>query len=361
MNRCTIPFFGPFNFQIDQHSVSPCCNVNGSKLDAVNGIFTDDVTSIRNSILANERHDLCSKCWSITDNGGQSMRTRYSKHDSIDWGSVTLDQLPNKVQLAFSNKCQMQCIYCNPISSVMWEKELGTIHQGSKDITPVLDLLKKMSLTDIVITGGEPMLNDDCINFLLDLDFDPTRKIILVTNLSYGKQTFDKLLNIINKHPNIRISCSIDDIGDNVSRKYLNWELWDTNFKDLVNKLQSRKKFSDAFIDARVTLNAFNYKKIGDIFRYVLDFRKQGLQRVTVVMGSVGGDELASLNSIKVDKNYKVDIGASDFNLLNRYEKSLIDSVNNMIQNSQFNKEQADRATVFFTKHIKDLTNTSVV
>jgi organic radical activating enzyme len=234
----------------------------------------------------------------------------------------------------------------------MWEKELGIIHQGSKDVTPILDILKKMVLSDIVITGGEPMLDDDCINFLLDLDFNPARKINLVTNLSYGKHTFNKLLNIISKHPYIRITCSIDDIGDNISRKYLNWDLWDRNFKELVNNLQSRKQYLDAFVNAKITLNVFNYKKIGDIFRYVLSYRKQKLQRVTVAMGSVGSHELSSLNSIQIDKNYKVDISASDFNLLNRYEKSLIDSVNNMIQNSQFNKEQANKAVIFFTKHI---------
>jgi MoaA/NifB/PqqE/SkfB family radical SAM enzyme len=239
-NRCTVPFFGPFKFVIDRQMVSPCCNVRSSIIDNC-GILTEEVISLRQSILENKRHNLCDKCWSITDAGGPSMRNRFSTHNSVNWNNIHLDHMPNKVDLTFSNKCQMQCIYCGPHSSTLWENALGSIQEDMKNTQPILNILKGLSLKEIVVTGGEPMLDVNCVNFLLDLDFDSDRKIFFVTNLSYGKQTFDKLIDIINKHPNIVVTCSIDSVGDNISRKYLNWRLWDKNFKELVNSLQLRK------------------------------------------------------------------------------------------------------------------------
>lgn len=352
-NRCTVPFFGPFQFFVDRQTVTPCCNIRSSRIDDINGIITTDIVSLRKSMLANERHELCSKCWSISDSGGPSMRSRFSEHNTVDWTNLSVDQNPHKVELTFSNKCQMQCIYCGPQSSVLWENDLKTEHKGSKDITPILNILKNLTLKEIVVTGGEPMLDKNCIDFLLDLDFDPTRKIFFVTNLSYGNKTFDKLLDIIKRHPNIILTCSIDDIGENISRKYLNWDLWDRNFRRLVDNLQIRKEsYPAASVNTKITLSMFNYKKIGDIFRYVLSFRKQNLKGVTVALGSVGATELSSLNSIQVDKNYRVDLSTEDVELLNDYEKSLIKSINSMIENSKFNELQAKEAVVFFKKHL---------
>ena len=354
-NRCTVPFFGPFQFFVDRQTVTPCCNIRSSEIDSINGIITADIVSLRKAMLANERHDLCTKCWSITDSGGPSMRTRFSMHDKmhIDWNNMSIDCLPHKVELTFSNKCQMQCIYCGPQSSVLWENTLETKHQGSKDITPIIDILNNLTLSEIVVTGGEPMLDKNCIDFLLNLNFDPTRKIFFVTNLSYGNKTFDKLLDIIKRHPNITLTCSIDDIGNNISRKYLNWELWNRNFRKLVDNLQIRKEsYPTASVYAKITLSMFNYNKIGDIFRYVLSFRKQDLKGVTVALGSVGATELASLNSAQVDRNYRVDLNTQDIEILNEYEKSLIKSINSMIENSEFNESQAKESVIFFKRHL---------
>ena len=352
-NKCTVPFLGPFKFIIDKQSVSPCCNVRSSPIDPNNGILTEDVITLRKSILINERHEFCDKCWSITDKGGPSMRSRFSKHNKIDWSTISLDYMPYIVDLTFSNKCQMKCIYCGPHSSSLWESALDVTPQETKDSSLAIDILKKLTLSEIVVTGGEPMLDKNCIDFLLNLDFDPNRKIFFVTNLSYGNKIFDRLLDIINRHPNIILTCSIDDIGDNISRKYLNWELWDRNFRRLVDNLQTRKKlYPIAGVNAKITLSMFNYNKIGDIFRYVLSFRKQNLKGVTVALGSVGATELSSLNSIQVDKNYRVDLSTEDVELLNDYEKSLIKSINSMIENSKFNELQAKEAVVFFKKHL---------
>ena len=129
--------------------------------------------------------------------------------------------------------------------------------------------------------------------------------------------------------------------------------MWNRNFRKLVDNLQIRKEsYPTASVYAKITLSMFNYNKIGDIFRYVLSFRKQDLKGVTVALGSVGATELASLNSAQVDRNYRVDLNTQDIEILNEYEKSLIKSINSMIENSEFNESQAKESVIFFKRHL---------
>lgn len=332
-NRCSLPFTGHFQLNVDRNMVSPCCKVRASAVIDGN-LVTADAIEIRKYIVENKQHPLCSECWKVEENGGPSFRTRYSSHNKINWKTVDVYSQPKKIIFIFSNKCQMMCIYCGPDASSMWE-----MHKGIIPIRQVHDKLNidLDGLDGISISGGEPLLEDKCIDFLMNLEFRKNRDISLVTNLSYGPATLRKLLQIIERHPNISIGCSIDAIGENVSRKYLNWELWNSNFHNLVQQLQERlPSYPKASVYTKSTLGILNYKDIQGVVEYILGFRKSGNTGITFDINPLTSDSVTSLGSASIDNSRQIILDSNMAALLTGKEANLIYLTNKMIQDSVY-------------------------
>jgi len=332
-NRCSLPFTGHFQLNIDRNIISPCCKVRAAPVIDGN-LVTDDTIEIRNHIIENKKHPLCSECWKVEENGGPSFRTRYSSHKTTDWSSVDVYSQPKKIIFIFSNKCQMMCAYCGPDASSMWEAHKGIIPIRQEHAKLNIDL---DGLDGISISGGEPLLEDKCIDFLMNLEFRKNRDISLVTNLSYGPATFRKLQQIIERHPNISIGCSIDAIGENVSRKYLNWELWDSNFHNLVQQLQERlSSYPNASVYTKSTLGILNYEDIQGVVEYILEFRKKGNAGITFDINPLTSDSVTSLGSARIDNSTQIILDRNMTALLTRKEANLIYLTNKMIEDSVY-------------------------
>jgi wyosine [tRNA(Phe)-imidazoG37] synthetase (radical SAM superfamily) len=185
------------------------------------------------------------------------------------------------------------------------------------------------------VSGGEPMLDDNCINFLENLPFDPTRKLSIITNLSYGNSVLNKLLKIIKKHPTIKIYVSLDAIGENLSRKYLNWDLWKSNFDVLINELYTRRQlYPGALINIKPTINSLTYNKTQEIVDFVLQHKKLGNTGLTFRFGTPFRHEMTSMWSADIDKSAKILLSETDMQILSDVEKQHITMFNNMIENA---------------------------
>lgn len=355
-NRCTIPFDGYTQIFLDKGTVTPCCKIGHQRFDTTTGLLTDSFIQLRQDIINNERNALCEECWRIDDAGGPSLRKRASTHfkKNIDWHKLNVYQQPRKIEISFSSKCQLMCAYCGPRSSSMWQDNIDKFvefkHPASHDVASwkLSDLIDVDKLESIQITGGEPLLSDECISFLLDLKFQPTRTISIITNLSYGSNVFHKLQEIIKKHPNIDICASIDLVGENITRKYLNWNLWDRNFRALAQDLQDRKKtYPTTYLMTKSTLGCLNYDKVRDVIDYVLQFRQSGYSGITFDINPLADSELTSLRSGKIDNNYQIILPNKIESLLSQRECELINTTNHMIKNSKHNEQYGARTEKF--------------
>lgn len=335
-NRCSMPFNGLTVIDLSNYTMSPCCKIPSMKFEPKQGIITPELLELRNTIIRNERHQSCidSGCWAIDDAGGPSMRKKHHSYSApLNWETVDVNAQPEKVIIIFSNKCQMMCTYCGPSASSMWEQKIYSKIPIKEERIKLTELLDITSLKEIAISGGEPMLDDDCISFLMNLDFDPARKLNLVTNLSYGPAVFAKLLKIIERHPNIFISCSLDSINDATSRTYLNLDLWHKNFQILVDNLQLRKKiYTDVWIEIKAVLGVFNYKTIQSLIEFVLDFRKRNLQGVTFNINPLAPSDPNSLTSGVLDIKIKITLLGDYDRLLSRWERLQIETTNKLLE-----------------------------
>ncbi|MEL6195119.1 MAG: radical SAM protein, partial [Bacteroidota bacterium] len=71
------------------------------------------------------------------------------------------------VRLAVTDRCNLRCFYCMPAEGIQYipRKELLTY----EEMLRMLDIMSKMGIRKVRITGGEPFLRKDLIHFLEDV------------------------------------------------------------------------------------------------------------------------------------------------------------------------------------------------
>ncbi len=347
-NRCTLPFTGLHVLNLKNHTFAACCRTQHDPIDKSTGLLTTSLIELRKSVINNERNPQCALCWERDDKTSMSWRRLQSQHFVNPaywvnkWDTLDLYQPVGKIEIVFSNKCQLMCIYCNPIVSSMWQDSQNNFSEKFKpyetnlkpaiDIKDIVDVSKLMGIS---ITGGEPMMESACIDFLMELEPDMDRSFTIITNLSYGDATFNALLDIIERHKRVSIAVSLDAIGENITRKYLNWDLWKRNFEKLVNGLNDRRKlYPDIMLIVVITVTLLNYKNIQSIIEYIVSFRKQGIEHISFGINPVADNSLVSLKSGRLDPSFSIQLQQEDAKYLNIREQKQIIGFNELINNT---------------------------
>jgi uncharacterized radical SAM superfamily Fe-S cluster-containing enzyme len=361
-NRCSIPFTGLPQIHLYDGSVSPCCKVQSSPIDPVTGVLNKKFIELRQDIKDNRRNGQCAACWKIDDAGGPSYRRRHSSHfkTPLDWDNLDVRQPIVNAEIAFSNKCQLMCVYCYPTVSSMWEDQQSRfikfkgIAVRPAEPYKIHNVLDVNLLKNVQVTGGEPMLDQDCVDFMMSLPFDEGRYISIITNLSYGSAVLAKLNDIVTRHPNTVLMCSLDAVGENPTRKYLNWDLWNRNFKTIIDGLQERRiQFPNVNIIIKFTMNIMNYMNVRDIMEYVLKYRLDGYKGVTFDINPISKDNLTSMESGVIDKSACIEIDNRLQTLLNSQELNTILQFNKFLQNVEFDSELERRTNEFLKEYLK--------
>lgn len=102
----------------------PCCEFKGTlgnvKENSIEEIWhAKSVNDLRSKMLRGERDKRCWKCWEAEDAGSNSLRSMYNAGGPIvtDSGITApslASALPRKLDLRFSNLCNLSCRTCGP-------------------------------------------------------------------------------------------------------------------------------------------------------------------------------------------------------------------------------------------------------
>jgi organic radical activating enzyme len=191
----------------------------------------------RKQMLNNQRPPECEYCWNVEDLNEDSFSDRHFK-SAESWAYPDFDKIKNSdwkedtnppyVEISFSNKCNMRCMYCDVKSSSRWQSEIKSLGPyptrgnfnnvdwlENEDMMPINygdhnpyteafmnwwpDLYK--DLHTFRITGGEPLLHDETfkvLDYIIEHhEENPNLLMSINSNCSVPEDIFDKFIEKI--------------------------------------------------------------------------------------------------------------------------------------------------------------------
>lgn len=269
--------------------VSTCCISNHTIGDLSNNtleeIWNDEtIRKVRREMMNNIVPDSCKVCFEREQITGESVRLH--RNDFFDQSISNISNITNSDgyvsemklkywDFRFSNVCNYKCRSCSPESSSAWisdYKKLGwDIHYSPKEIN--FDIISSQinNVEFISFAGGEPLLMDEHWR-ILDLLIDNNRMVDLKynTNLSVLSYKGKSVIDYWKKFKNIRVSPSIDEIGERaeIIRHGTIWNDIEKNINTIIS-------ISNIVVQVHITVSVFNVFRLPYIIEYL---RKLGVQ-----------------------------------------------------------------------------------
>lgn len=219
--------------------------------------------SERKQMLLNQRNSSCEQnCWSAEDCGAQSPRELQGGKTKTHLNSVTS---PEIIDITVGSNCNLTCSYCCKEFSSSWrrdilengnyqltnfnndnryiadnkDKVLAGISQPSLKATNHYQTLMQEiklaapNLKELIITGGEPLLDNALIDTIQELDLAPDAVVELYTGLGVNINRFLKILTKLENIPGLTIRVSAECVG-----KWLEFNRYGIQWDDFEKKIQ---------------------------------------------------------------------------------------------------------------------------
>lgn len=310
---------------LSDQSIAQCCrsswvpfDLNASKKDVIQIFNSAEVIVDRQETLEGKVPSSCSNCVNYEQQGVSIQNYLLdSRDDAKVYTSGNKTTLPPRVDFVLHNFCNLTCVYCGPIFSSSWTKEIQkngpyqSMTISPKDIVknkiPLSDysnstsfsVIKNIinhsdfkSVDTITLLGGEPLINPYLLDVVVDiLTHNSTVKLWITTGLGVPDKTFYSTiakLKSIDKNNQIGINVSAESTGSffEFIRHGLTWSEFDTRLKHLVSVFGTEKL---SMMTVFFILSIFDYKN------FLLYIKSLGLDPTKVQFGYLEDPEFLSL------------------------------------------------------------------
>jgi molybdenum cofactor biosynthesis enzyme MoaA len=290
----------------------------------------------------------CRWCWTSENSGIESLRQKTNKFwfDRLgESGVQNLIENPNLnvLDLQFGHLCNLSCVMCNAsLSSHMHSTKLKLIETTNDSVQKekykrsvdylkdnldwtldpssyekVLELCKP--ITEIKISGGEPMFNPKFKHFLRYLVEKevPLYRLNLTTNATVCD---DEIIELINRIPHVTIKISMESIAreDEFIRWPTQWKTKDLVIKKLLSGINKNEYLQFIISSCIQSLNLFSFDKITNYVEALNDHRiiiqqQSVLPADTASLWHADVDYITEyLNTINKEKHHKINNYALD-------------------------------------------------
>jgi len=295
-NFCMLPWMHLHAFPDGR--AYPCCfaldklhvgNVNENSMEEVfNG---DKMKQMRLNMLANKRSRECAKCYDQEDSGFFSLRLSSNKHFGHNISMTentkpdgTADFIIKYWDIRFSNLCNMACRSCGTWFSSNWYEDHKKLTGAPPNHAKIMkagrsgndiweQLLKQFDhVEQFYFAGGEPIIMEEHLRILKELDKRKMYHVRLIYNTNFSKSKFKgtDIFELWNKFDSVSIGASLDAMGPRAElmRKGTKWEETVANRKRMLEVCPQ----VDFYISATVGLS--NCLHVTDFHK---DWVEQGL------------------------------------------------------------------------------------
>lgn len=289
-----------------------CCNTeNGGhihkqdgkvwKVNEINDLLqyfnSDDLKNVRKEMLHGKKPSMCNSCYKLEDKGSTSVRKTQLKNYEFDSliknTNIATGELSSvdvySLDFSWGNKCNLKCKMCFPDASNQlideW-RQLGILKKDDEYFRQLdenwkfennlafFDLICG-NLKEILVTGGEPLINDDFYKLCKYLIEKGVSKNIILkfhTNLTV---TPKKFVDVWKYFKFVLINCSIDATKD--TYEYIRypgkWKIVSENFVELIEYSKTIELKIDVHtvftpFNAHDTINLIEFFAEYDIFPY---------------------------------------------------------------------------------------------
>lgn len=279
---------------------------------------SDWLKRIKKDMIEGRIPEECRNCKSKEDLGLKSTRGAIWRYYNVgpepnyedQWFYNKFDEnsptLPRRIEVRFSNLCNMKCRMCDETSSSEWAREKkkfnlppNNINNNNgivdTDTNPILKItedkiagLKDMNmlreLRRICFTGGEPFIIKeyyDYLDFLVSSGLSSKLELEIFTNCSVYNPLFVERLD---KFQHVELVMSIDGVGKTAEyiRHGTDWKVIEQNVLAF-NRLQ---KPVNAYIT--VAISAYTLLDVSSLAKFLMMLQEQnaniGIKCYTVLM-----------------------------------------------------------------------------
>jgi MoaA/NifB/PqqE/SkfB family radical SAM enzyme len=250
---------------------------------------------LREQFLRGERPEICQRCFREEDSGVKSARQSNnqswsSKHES----KSTIPVDVKYIDIRLGNLCNLKCRMCNPYASSKWVDSWNQIVETAslvpnqaleesevkrlkrldwpanpetwKNLKPILS-----SLEEIYLTGGEPFLSlqqVQFLKFLIDEGHSKTITLKYNTNLTLLPV---ELVSLWSSFKTVRLNVSMDGIGqlDEYIRFPTKWETVENNLKKIIQYQQNGYPIK---LGVHTTVQMYNVLALDSIITHLKEF-----------------------------------------------------------------------------------------
>ncbi|WP_417335325.1 twitch domain-containing radical SAM protein [Halobacteriovorax marinus] len=299
----------------------------------------------------------CMGCYKLEQSTGDSPRLFYKEFfkNNTDDGLYYVD-------ITFENFCNLSCFTCKPIYSDKIEREFNTLNipyernglgannfnlQFESTKAQILDSLQNNSL--IVISGGEPALSKNVLNFikeLSNLNIAKTATLRIFSNLTISAKW---IYPYIKKFKRVEFIISIDAIESRAEyiRYPSKWSKIDNNFKELVKETQGYYNFE---INVHSVLSILNFDHLPKLINYFATSNLKLIPNFTL-LDSPKIYKIENLSKKKIEQ-----VRENLFNFISSLDETFFDNpslteLKNIVKN--INPESEDHLLDLFLHHKK--------
>ena len=366
-------------------AICACCRshpIGFIQKDTLENIWNNDtMRRIRRQVLNNERPPECEPCFSLEDQGVESLRMRHiagkipeariNLYPNTQLQEIMPFEIPT-MELKLNNLCNLKCRMCHPMDSTAWNdwSEVKDFYKAEGNI--MYDIVEEHNLENkpfldkfqdstewwaslekllphfrrVEFAGGEPLMDPQHYRILDMLaPYGDQIEIKYATNLSTLGKNNRTIWEYWPKFKSVAVNVSID--GMEKSYEYVRGN---ASWAELINNIQQIQTIPNiSRIVGAVTVQVSNVLILDKIIEYFLDdlgiiFHTHRVEYPKVLSAQVLPRELQVL---AITKLRAVEQRLEEFNMVKKHPELLAytqgqiqDNINYLISRDQSDKWQ---------------------